>query len=111
MGPVSRCCLRPGLYTIDVIRRRSCVEVGNQPALNDFDGVLEAQLAFFQALELNLVRVVGCDQVTNDIIEITVFQAQRFQLALQGLDFFFGQLLVDVRGSLCGRPGQAGSAG
>jgi len=40
-----------------------------------------------------------------------VFQTQRFQFALQGLDFFIGQQVVDVRDSLCGRPGQAGSAG
>ncbi len=79
--------------------------------MNNFDGVLEAQLALFQALELDLVRVVRCNQVVNDIIEITVFQAQRFQFALQGLDFFIGQQVIDVRDSLCGRPGQAGSAG
>jgi len=47
----------------------------------------------------------------NHVVEITMLEAQLFQLVLQGLDFLVGKRVVDVRGSLSGCPGQSGSAG
>lgn|GEM_PF-6973992 len=68
--------------------------------MNDLNGIPQSKLAFFQTLELKLVRVVGLDQVMNHIVEVTVLKAQFLQLVLQGLDFFFGKRVVDVGDSL-----------
>ncbi|GMQ83414.1 MAG: hypothetical protein BMS9Abin06_0148 [Gammaproteobacteria bacterium] len=70
-----------GLRRNDALIRASLgINIRNKTTLDQADGVLETQFTFFQSLELQLVWVVGMDQMMNYIIQVPVFQRQFFQL-------------------------------
>ena len=53
----------------------SGVEIGDKPAFDLSNAVFEAQLAFFQPLQLQLVRVRRQGEMGYDVVQIPVLQA------------------------------------
>jgi hypothetical protein len=53
----------------------SGVDIWNQSAFDQLDVVFQSQLTFLQALDLQVIRVIGVRQVVNDIVQVPVLQA------------------------------------
>ena len=74
-------------HAIPVMRVQSCDDVGQQPAFQPGDLVLQRKLPFFQPLKLKLI-IRGLFADTGDhIVEVAVLNTQRRQLLLQNFLF------------------------
>ena len=69
------------------IRIVSGIQIWNQGAFQPFNTILELELSFLQASELNLIHIAFAGKSDNDVVQVSVLIFQLMQLTQDLISF------------------------